>query len=237
MNKNILIEAISYLDSELLENHFEYKEKMKANLRARKIYGFRKWASAIAVCFAVTFVIGTVIQYTIIGPHNSKYGYTAEFSLFNKGEQSKCEYGTIEYIDYDECSITIIFNKITNDYIYATLYGYSEDDASKENLVYCGTSLPKIKKKDVIRVDDGIQIYVDGIPVSEFPQNPGKYTIRIVYENLKKICDRLDIGIYIHGFDYFVVEPLTIEGVAPGNLIPNKDMPIETGAKGAMYVY
>ncbi len=218
----LLMEAIDYVDDAYLKKYFAMKkERSIAKAKRRRVV---KWSLTMAACLTIV-LIGTLII-NVIPLHNSSnihYGYTEEYRLYYKGEKSIGEYGVIEYIDCDDSSVTLHFEKTTSDYVYSTLCGYSVDQSSNAKNVYLGTTFSKAQVADVKVVNDGIQLFVNDKLVSEFPREAGEYTIRIEFGNLKKTCEQLDVGIYISGFDYFVINPLTIEGIDPGMLTPNKN--------------
>ncbi len=237
MNHYILIDAIGYLDADILAKHLERKEKLRKENGKGDNANFLVRSVAMVAGLAVLFVAGFMVRNIKKEPDMKGYGYTATYSLFYKGDTSASEYGTIEYVDKDECSITIVLDKKTNDNIYITLYGFEKDPTSERNIVYRGTSLPDTKEKDVILVEDALQIYVNGTLSADLPQSPGKYTIKIVYEKLKTVCDWLDAGIYIHGFDYFMIETLTIANFDPDEIGTDDNLPIVSDAERRKYLY
>ena len=202
MNNYLIMDAISYLDEDLLANHLKKKDKLRNKLK-RKV-NILKWyavAACLSICLIAIIIINTI-------PTNNttdiEYGYTQEHRLYYKGDKSISEYGVIEFIDSDDSSITIQFEKTTSDYVYATLCGYDVNPTTNTQKVYLGTTFSNKL-------------------ASDFPKEAGQYTIRIEYSNLKNSCEQLDVGIYIAGFDYFVINPLTIEGIDPGLLTPNNN--------------
>lgn len=228
MNKYLFVDAVSYLDADLLAEHLEKKDKLKHNLKSKRKVNILRW-SAVAACLSVFLIAIIVID--LIPTHNTsniQYGYTQEHRLFYKGDKSISEYGVIEFIDFDDSSITLQFEKTTSDYVYATLCGYGIDSSSNEKNVYLGTTFSNAQVADVKIVNNGIQLFVDNKLASDFPKEAGLYTIRIEYSNLKESCEQLDIGIYISGFDYFVINPFTIEGIDPGILTPNTNGTTQT---------
>ena len=215
------MDAISYLDEDLLANHLKKKDKLRNKLK-RKV-NILKWyavAACLSICLIAIIIINTI-------PTNNttdiEYGYTQEHRLYYKGDKSISEYGVIEFIDSDDSSITIQFEKTTSDYVYATLCGYDVNPTTNTQKVYLGTTFSKAQVTDAKIINDGIQLFVDDKLASDFPKEAGQYTIRIEYSNLKNSCEQLDVGIYIAGFDYFVINPLTIEGIDPGLLTPNNN--------------
>lgn len=228
MNNYLFIDAVSYLDADLLASHLERKDKLRNKLKSKRKVNILRW-SAVAACLSVFLIAIIVID--PIPTHNTsniQYGYTQEHRLFYKGDKSISEYGVIEFIDFDDGSITLQVEKTTSDYVYATLCGYNVDPSTNTKKVYLGTTISKAQVSDVIIVADGIQLFVDGKLTSEFPKEAGQYTIRIEFSNLKESCEQLDVGIYISGFEYFVINPFTIEGIDPGILTPNTNGTTQT---------
>lgn len=222
MNKYLFVDAVSYLDADMLASHLEKKDKLRNKLKNKRKVNVLRWAS-VAACLSVILIAIIVIDLIPTNTSNIQYGYTQEHRLYYKGDKSISEYGVIEFIDFDDNSITLQFEKTTSDYVYATLCGYDVDPSSNEKNVYLGTTFSKAQVTDVKIVNNGIQLYVDNKSASNFPKEAGQYTIRIEYSNLKNSCEQLDVGIYIAGFDYFVINPLTIEGIDPGLLTPNNN--------------
>lgn len=215
-----LMEAIDCIDDSLLEKYFTMKKEQSiAKAKRKRVV---KWSLSLAACLSIFLV--TIIIIELIQMHNTsniQYGYTQEYRLYYKGDKSIGKNGVIEFVDFDDNSITIQFEKTTSDDVYATLCGYGVDPSSDTKKVYLGTTISKAQVSDVIIINDGIQLFVDGKLTSDFPKEAGQYTIRIEYSNLKESCEELDVGIYISGFDYFVINQFTIEGIDPGKLTPN----------------
>ncbi len=220
MNTNLMVDAVGKLDNDLLDKHFKEKEELKTKKAKQRKPAWRKWSAAVAACLCIMVVSVGVMIPAILKEHEpSNYGYTSEFGLYYKGDIITNEIGTMEYIEHKNNSITLVFDKKSNDNIFATLFGYSKK-SSEERMIFCGTTSAETSKKNVNYIENGLLVYVDGELVSELPQAPGKYTITINYENLKNACEELDVGVYIHGFEYFVINPYEIEGIDPDKLIP-----------------
>lgn len=211
--------AIDCVDDKYLKKYFTMKKEQSVAKAKRK--RVMKWSLSMAACLSVFLI---AIFFIDLIPTNNisniQYGYTDEYRLYYKGNKSISDYGVIEYIDFDDSSITLQFEKTTSDYVYASLCGYGVNPSSNTKKVYLGTTFSKAQVADVKIVNDGIQLFVDDKLASDFPKEAGQYTIRIDYRNLKKTCEQLDVGIYISGFDYFVINPFTIEGIDPDKLTP-----------------
>lgn len=61
MNKYLLMDAISYLDFELLAKHLEQKEKLRAKNNKRKRNIFIKWSTIAAACLVALVVAIPII--------------------------------------------------------------------------------------------------------------------------------------------------------------------------------
>ncbi len=228
MRRDLMVDAVGKLDNDLLEKHFKEKEELKTKKAKQRKPVWLKWSSAVAACLCIMIVAASIMIPTILKedePFN--YGYTSEFRLYYEGDIITNEIGTMEYIEHKNNSITLVLDKKSNDYIFATLFGYSKK-SSEERTIFCGTTSAETSKKNVNYIENGLLVYVDGELVSELPQAPGKYTITICYENLKNACEELDVGLYIHGFEYFVINPYEIEGIDPDKLIPQDKESEET---------
>ena len=219
---NAMIDGITNIDEDLIVNYFKTKEKLKRknNHIVRKIRQYVTVAASLVLMIIAVmyFVLNDGIQPVPSLPGD--YGYSAESKLYNVGGISNSEYGTIRYVKHDNNTITLELDKKTDGYIYATLFGYSRSNTSEENIIYCGTTNSSVIKNDVTIIKKGIEVYVNGIECDELPQKAGKYVIEICYQNLKKECEWLDWGVYVHGFEYFVVN-LNFVGFDPGELNPS----------------
>ena len=204
---NAMIDGITNIDEGLIVNYFKTKEilKRKHNHIVRKIcqYGTVAAGIVIMIIAGMYFVLNDGIQSVPSLPGD--YGYSAESKLYNVGGTSNSEYGTIRYIKHANNTITLELDKKTDGYIYAALFGYSRGNTSEENNIYCGTTNNSVIKNDVIIVEDGIEVCVNGVVCEQLPQKAGKYVIEISYKKLKDECEWLDWGIYVHGFEYFVI--------------------------------
>ena len=230
---NAMIDGITNIDEDLIVNYFKTKEKLKRknNHVVRKIrqYGTVAASLVLMIIAVMCFVLNDGIQPVPSLPGD--YGYSAESKLYNVGGISNSEYGTIRYVKHDNNTITLELDKKTDGYIYATLFGYSRSNTSEENNIYCGTTNNSVIKNDVIIVKDGIEVYVDGVVCEQLPQKAGKYVIEINYKKLKDECEWLDRGIYVHGFEYFIIN-LNFAGNDPRD-----DSPSDSGDSGGLTTY
>lgn len=207
------------------------KEKKRSRLRKRMFLLFNILIIIIVFPFIPFFIakiipynanidnhIGTESETMMIVESITNNEYTQETKFINIGDVSSGVYGVIKYLNNDDSSITFSLNKTTDDIIYITLYGYTENVYSKKNTIYCGTTKTVKPNNEIVLIDDAFQIYVDGQLVNELPIDCGEYTIKVVYKKLKEKCERLDHGIYLSGFDCFAIEDINIEGIVPGEL-------------------
>lgn len=74
MNNYLFIDAVSYLDADLLAEHLERKEKLKRKVKSKKI-NILRWSGIAASFCALLFVISVVIQY-IPSTYELDYSYT-----------------------------------------------------------------------------------------------------------------------------------------------------------------
>lgn len=220
-DKFIFMEAINCIDDNYLDKYFAMKTKQSyEKAKKRKVL---KWTLSMAACLSVLLI--SLFLTNLISSNetqNIQYSYSDKYQLYYKGNKSISKYGVIEYVDFDDESITLQFDKTTSDYVYISLCGYDTNLFSDTEKINYGTTLHNAQvATDVTVINDGIRLFVDDQLVSDFPQKIGKYTIRIEYCNLKKICDQLDVGIYISGFGYFTINPFSIEETDPN--IPPSD--------------
>ena len=59
MNNYLFIDAVSYLDADLLAEHLEKKDKLRNKLKSKRKVNILRW-SAIAACLSV-FLIAIIV--------------------------------------------------------------------------------------------------------------------------------------------------------------------------------
>lgn len=108
MNNHILIDAISYLDTDLLSNHLERKEKNEAN---KKRIFIMRWTT-IAACFCLVVAVGVYTIPNLIGYQSG----LSEDEIFERSNT---------YFDSYEELVAIIGNDTLLDNIdFSTLADY-----------------------------------------------------------------------------------------------------------------
>ena len=63
MNNYLFVDAVSYLDVDLLKKHLEKKERLRINPRRKNRTNMIKWAAAVAACVCVLCGTNLLIQY------------------------------------------------------------------------------------------------------------------------------------------------------------------------------
>ena len=63
MNNYLFVDAVSYLDVDLLKKHLEKKERLRINPRRKNRTNIIKWAAAVAACVCVLCGTNLLIQY------------------------------------------------------------------------------------------------------------------------------------------------------------------------------
>lgn len=75
MNKYLVADAISYLDTDLLAEHLKKKEKLKNKSNSKKKMSILKWSGVVAACLVVVILATFVVQYIPVS-YELDYCYT-----------------------------------------------------------------------------------------------------------------------------------------------------------------
>ena len=79
MNKNLMTEAISFLDMDIIENYYQYKDKLEQKKRSKAV--FLKW-TAVSACFWFVVILAVHLSIAFTGsegtyPHGKGDTYTS----------------------------------------------------------------------------------------------------------------------------------------------------------------
>ena len=53
MNNYLFVDAVSYLDADLLAEHLERKDKLRNKLKSKRKVNILRWSATIAACLTV----------------------------------------------------------------------------------------------------------------------------------------------------------------------------------------
>ena len=98
MNNNLVMDAISYLDAELLAVHLEKKAKLRARAKAKKKTILR-W-SAIAACVALILCVAPIVNVIFDGSHGDA-PISIEYANINEVHQQLGFDTLYAKLDYD----------------------------------------------------------------------------------------------------------------------------------------
>jgi len=109
MNNNLVMDAISYLDVELLAVHLEKKDKLRARAKVKRKTILR-W-SAIAACIALILCISPIVNLIFDGSHSGA-PISIEYSNINEVHEQlgfDTLYGNLDYDSATTRKITVSY--------------------------------------------------------------------------------------------------------------------------------
>ena len=209
MTQEKLIDAITDLDSDILNRYFDMKADLAAKKKPRK-RTWVKWASVAAACFCLILVVSVVFfkgEQPLNVPSAEYIGYTATSSFYYKNDVCNNEIATITHKGFDDTSITLYIDKKTNDSLVFAFRGWQSHNSE----VITNTVADLI-------------IYVNGEKVDVIPTAPGIYEVKIDYSKFALKCDELDPYMFISDVGYFSLnnEGYKIDGI---DGLPDLTMP------------
>ncbi len=210
MTQEKLIDAITDLDSDILNRYFDMKADLASKKKPKK-RTWIKWASMAAACFCLVLVVSVVFfkgEQTPNAPSAEYIGYTATSSFYYDGDVCNSKIASIAHKGFDDTSITLFINKKTNDPLVFAFRGWQSPNSE----VITNTVADLI-------------IYVNGEKADQMPTTPGKYEVRIDYSNFVSKCDEIDVMMYISDFGYFSLnsEGYKIDGI--DGVLPDLTLP------------
>ena len=211
MTQEKLIDAITDLDSDILNRYFDMKADLAAKKKPRK-RTWVKWAS-MAACFCLIIVASIMVIPNILNDPNENadkitlQGVTVNSSI---GQLTLTE----SNIENNQCTFTLI--KENNKPIYICFRGFSIlETYTDEN----GVEHKKVQQYHIITPydnydnaaenhivkDDKLIITVNGEKVDALPTAPGTYEIEIDYSELYEFLDYVEPAIEAYSFGSFVI--------------------------------
>ena len=209
MNNYLIVDAVSYLDADLLAEHLERKEKLRIKAKNKKKVTLMRW-SAIAACICLFVVISII-------PRLAQHSVENESRVTILGGTVESSWGTITYIENNSDLSQITFNMIkeTDNPFYVEFRGYNvlsewvdEDGTPHKEMEHYAIITPYEKyneKESFVSVDDKLIIYVNGEQVDALPIKPGQYEITIDYSAANDFLDYVDTSVYVYNYGYFLL--------------------------------
>ena len=205
-----LSDAITELESDILDRYFIIKQSLdeKKNPRKRTLI---KWAS-LAACLCLIITAGIIIlPYIVEPPLEGPYTY------YYVGDIVESSLGTVTFENNNtsEGKCTFILEKKTNDPICFAFRGYT---ILREYIDKDGVALQEVQQYHIITpygnykeaannhivVDDKLIITVNGENVDTIPMDCGTYEITIDYSQLYDMLDGIRPAVEVIGFKKFV---------------------------------
>ena len=211
MTQEKLIDAITDLDSDILNRYFDMKADLAAKKKPRK-RTWVKWAS-MAACFCLIIVASIMVIPNILNDPNENadkitlQGVTVNSSI---GRLTLTE----SNIENNQCTFTLI--KENNKPIYICFRGFSiletyTDENGVEHkkvqqyhIVTPYDNYEKAAENHIIK-DDKLIITVNGEKVDTLPTAPGTYEIAIDYSKLYEFLDYVEPVVEVYSFGSFVI--------------------------------
>ncbi len=236
MKNDKLLDAISGLDPDILEEHMKFKENLKQ--RPKKSAWFKASAAAACLCAVLTASLllnqvfskpPEITQQPEISPTPdiALYGYSAIGKFFYEGNTLFSSLGFITHKGYGEDSLKLTVDKKTTERLEFRMNG------TKSGLA--NTLWGYFPENDLTHtVKNGLKVSVNGKNVSEFPSDPGIYDVEIEYSELKKACDTISPYIAVKresdnnesssvGFYFTIADGIQIN--IDGNILSSIDLP------------
>lgn len=199
MTQDKFTDAITELDSDILERYVRMKNTLAEKKKPKQRAGV-KWAS-LAACFCLIVTLGAIGLFMKDNPDTPQTdfpGYAAIEKYLLEGEVCKGEGATITHKGFDETSITLYIEKNDETPIHLYFRGFNEGEVEA-----------------IFSSDEDLIFTVNGARADSFPTAPGEYEVRIDYSKFITKCDRMDTFLHIKDFGHFSLngEGLRVEGI------------------------
>jgi len=136
MNNYLFVDAVSYLDADLLAEHLERKDKLRNKLKSKRKVNILRW-SAVAVCFTLIVMSILLISNFVDGPdvpgitHGPDVGVTIDNNFFDNLKNGDST-SILDYYPYTEYA-SFVKMEITE--IHDGLYAFDDNQTTKFILV------------------------------------------------------------------------------------------------------
>ncbi|MBQ6846130.1 MAG: hypothetical protein IJO61_03265 [Oscillospiraceae bacterium] len=199
MTQDKFTDAITELDSDILERYVRMKNTLAEKKKPKQRAGV-KWAS-LAACFCLIVTLGAIGLFMKDNPDTPQTdfpGYAAIEKYLLEGEVCKGEGATITHKGFDETSITLYIEKNDETPLHLYFRGFNEGEVEA-----------------IFSSDEDLIFTVNGARADSFPTAPGEYEVRIDYSKFITKCDRMDTFLHIKDFGHFSLngEGLRVEGI------------------------
>ena len=213
MNRDVFMDAVGYLDTDILAQHLQQKDRLRHNPRRKQ----RVWKwSAIAASICVVIALGAVmIPYIqdIIGSETLRYYYVGATVQNSTGSL------TFDSVDTEKhtCSFTLVKEKDSQIYFKFSGFTVTEEWTDEQ-----GVGRQKAQLYDVVTpyenykpdngyevLDSELVITVNGNIMKEIPNEAGEYKITIDYSALYDALDHVDDIVEVLGFGNFKLVGMT----------------------------
>ncbi len=213
MNKDIFMDAVGYLDVDILAQHLQQKDRLRHRPK-RKTHVW-KW-SAIAASICVVIALGALmIPYIqdIIGSETLRYYYVGATVQNSAGSL------TFHSVDTENhtCSFTLVKEKDSQIYFKFGGFIVTEEWTDEQ-----GVGRQKVQLYDVVtpfenyKPDNGYEVLdaelvitVNGNIVEKIPNEAGEYEITIDYGALYATLDHVDDVVEVYDFGMFKLLEVT----------------------------
>ena len=210
MNNYLIVDAISYLDIDILASYLKEKGRLMNKVKSKKYSSILK-RSVIAACVCFALVI-SVMLFPAIQNYVTE-GETIKYYPIGKTVENK--YGALTLTESDTenkiCTFTLV--KKNNTPVYFKFGGVIvEDEYTDEQ----GEIHQKIQVVDVVTSYDGYKpdkghkvvdidllIIVNGEDAESIPTAPGEYEIKIDYSALYDYLTTVDDMVEVFKFGNF----------------------------------
>lgn len=208
MTQEKLIDAITEIDSDILDRYFNMKQSLAEKKKPKK-RTWVKWAS-LAACLCL-MLVGSITYFMgndtpeISSPNYP--GYTEISSFYYEGDICDNEIASITHKGSDDTSITLSIDKKTTDPLAVAFRGWKSSNTEV-----------------IVSNAADLNFYINGEKADQIPIAPGKYEIIIDYSGFISKCDELDVMMYISDVGYFSLnnEGYIVDGI---DGLPNLTMP------------
>ena len=213
MTQDKFTDAITELDSDILERYIRMKNTL-AEKKKPKQRAWLKWAS-LAACLCIIITASIVILPSII---DDRFSVETNYIHFeDEAVKGKCGTITLTEENLTEYKCTFILEKTNDKPICFAFRGYT---VLREYLDENGAVLQEVQNYHIITpydnykeaasnhivVDDKLIITVNGVQMDNIPTAPGTYEITIDYSELDNLLDRFEPFVDVIGFGTFVLD-------------------------------
>lgn len=207
MNRDVFLDAVGYLDTDILARHLKQKDRLRHKPK-RKLHVW-KW-SAIAASICAVIALGALmipfIQ-DIIGSETLRYYYV--------GATVQNSAGSLKFnsVDTEKHTCSFILVKEKDSQIYFKFGGFTVTEEWTDEQ---GVGRQKVQLYDVVtpceryKPDNGYEVLdaeliitVNGNVVEKIPNEAGEYEITIDYSALYATLDHVDDIVEVYGFGKF----------------------------------